>query len=101
MKYLESSTCTVYKKKKTDDLITAPKYFHGEKILSTKWLVNLARVYIKNISIWKLTPNSNEKQSPCFSSPVTNHQRSYQKENAEILHLLSRFSGTFLEDRFL
>lgn len=83
MKYLESSTCTVYKKKKTDDLITAPKYFHREKILSTKWLVNLARVYIKNISIWKLTPNSNEKQSPCFSSPVTNHQRTAQLSKGE------------------
>lgn len=47
MKYLKSSTYAVYqkkeKKKKTDDLITACKYFHGKKMLSTNWLVNLAQ----------------------------------------------------------
>lgn len=45
MKYLESFTGIVYykKKKKTDDLIIAPKYFHWENILRTNWLVNLAK----------------------------------------------------------
>lgn len=44
MKYLRVQLVQFMgEKKKTDDLITAPKCFHREKVLSTGWLVNIEK----------------------------------------------------------